>query len=220
MIYLSSFQNSTYTHCEVSNFAPSISASIGSFVPQRYIWQCCIAFHSAPRFLFALLQGNHLRERLRSPVRPLVHSVVFGVQCVENLSLVALTIVSSQENFPVHKTAFTLFVVASFVYMSSVVYLVTKYEYASRNQYERTGLVWKKRLLTGSLVAGALMFYFYWRHNEYCEPYVYSFFCLCEYFIVVFNIGFHATAYFDFYAADCQVSRSAIGGYLPLSLVT
>ena len=43
------FEKSTYTHCEVSNFAPSISAAIGSFVPQKYIWQASIALHSAPR---------------------------------------------------------------------------------------------------------------------------------------------------------------------------
>merc|ERR1712066_520883 len=45
------FENSTYTHCEVYNFAPSISAAIGSFVPQKYIWQSAIALHTAPRYV-------------------------------------------------------------------------------------------------------------------------------------------------------------------------
>ena len=58
------FQNATYTHCEVTNLAPSISAAIGSFVPQKYIWQACISLHSAPRFLFLYLYNQLFYERL------------------------------------------------------------------------------------------------------------------------------------------------------------
>ena len=58
------FQNATYTHCEVTNLAPSISAAIGSFVPQKYIWQACISLHSAPRFLFLYLYNQLFHERL------------------------------------------------------------------------------------------------------------------------------------------------------------
>merc|ERR1712117_750521 len=57
-------QNSTYTHCEVDNFAPSISAAIGSFIPQKYVWQTCIAIHTAPRFLFVSCYNALYHQRL------------------------------------------------------------------------------------------------------------------------------------------------------------
>ena len=49
---VNSFQGSTQTHCEVDNFAPSISAAIGNYLPQKYVWQTCVALHISPRFLF------------------------------------------------------------------------------------------------------------------------------------------------------------------------
>ena len=55
-----------------------------------------------------------------------------------------------------------------------------------------------------TLVSVLLASYFYWRHNEYCEPYVYSLFALFEYTVVLCNMGYHGTAYYDF--ADWTVA--------------
>ena len=33
--------------------------------------------------------------------------------------------------------------------------------------------------------------YFYYRHNIYCEPYMYSYFCVCEYAVIIFNMLYH-----------------------------
>ena len=46
------FEESTKTHCDVSNFTPSISSAIGSFMPQKYVWQVVISHLMVPRFLF------------------------------------------------------------------------------------------------------------------------------------------------------------------------
>ena len=58
------FQDSTFTHCDVVNVAPSISASIGSFSPQKYVWKLLIGLHSGPRFLFLVLTRSFFIENL------------------------------------------------------------------------------------------------------------------------------------------------------------
>ena len=57
------FQEATYTHCNVTNIVPSISASIGTFSPQTQIWQACVYIHSVPRFLLHYIYWNYFRER-------------------------------------------------------------------------------------------------------------------------------------------------------------
>jgi hypothetical protein len=44
--------------------------------------------------------------------------------------------------------------------------------------------------------------YFYTRHNEFCEPYVYSLFSLCEYLTVLANIAYHMVIFYDFNLFD------------------
>ena len=58
------FQESTFTHCDVVNIAPSISASIGSFSPQKYVWKLLIGLHSGPRFIFLALTRSFFVENL------------------------------------------------------------------------------------------------------------------------------------------------------------
>lgn len=56
----------------------------------------------------------------------------------------------------------------------------------------------KRRMLSvnvGSLLMCAYLFY---RHNTYCEPFVFSVFAFFEYVFVLSNIAFHSTYRFDF----------------------
>lgn len=47
------FDSSTRTHCNVSNWLPSLSASIAGNTPERYIWPFLIGIHGAPRLALA-----------------------------------------------------------------------------------------------------------------------------------------------------------------------
>ena len=48
--------------------------------------------------------------------------------------------------------------------------------------------------------------YFFWRHNVYCEPGIYSVFSLCEYIVILSNMAYHATSYYDFYHVNINLS--------------
>jgi len=194
------FENSTYTHCEVDNFAPSISAAIGSFVPQKYVWQTCMAIHTAPRFLFAVLYNNiyHARLTYLTSRTKLIIRLNFCLAVTEILALLGLSIVSSQEQFDIHKVCFGTFLATAFCYMGTSYYLYTCCGFKPQNSHELTSLQLKKIILSINVLLIPLLMFFYHRHNEYCEPYIYSWFCICEYLIVILNMVFHFLAYKDF----------------------
>ena len=210
------FQSSTQTHCEVDNFAPSISAAIGSYLPQKYVWQTCICLHISPRFLFLYMYKLFYEDRIKNKTKNIqkLVNVALSVQFLELISLLGLTIVSSLENFDIHKVCFVSFGVCSLIYFSLTVYLWTHAGLNLETNEEINSLRIKKRVLKVYFILGLCMSYFYWWHNEYCTPYVYSFFCICEYVIVVANMYFHATARHDF--AYVNLNLPSRPNYLPL----
>ena len=85
--FLLFFQTSTQTHCEVDNFAPSISAAIGNYLPQKYVWQTCISLHISPRFLFLYLYKQFYETRLANPIGKFLF-------CCQNTCLCDFTLIS------------------------------------------------------------------------------------------------------------------------------
>ena len=201
----------------MDNFAPSISAAIGSFLPQKYVWQTCICLHISPRFAFIYLYKQFYQTRLNASSSShtwLLVRCASIFNCIELFSLLGLTLVSSQEDFDIHKICFVVFGLSSLAYFVITWYIWTFCGLPLETNEEIQSLRTKTRALKTFLFCGLCMSYFYYRHNEYCEPYVYSLFCLCEYFIVVANMWFHFTAAFDF--AHINIIIPSKVGYLPL----
>ena len=133
----------------------------------------------------------------------LITKCQFSIGFVEILSLLGLSIVPSKENFVVHKTCFISFVLTSFINMCLTYYLMREcYNQEDnnknpvKNSFQWTPMAiksieYKRTILKSNIFAIPALMYFYWRHNVYCEPYVYSIFCFLEYMIVFMNIGYH-----------------------------
>ena len=196
--YLFNFKASTKTHCNVFNFAPSISASISVFRPQNYIWRICLAIHSGPRLYLTRIYYYYYRNGLRGRFRTLV-KWTHGLNVLENLFLLLLSFAPSKGEFLLHKIGFIGFLICSSLYLSLSYLIVKKFWWASRNNNEHYSVWLKEKILITNLSAILLAMYLYYRHNKYCEPGVYSLFSICEYTIVLSNMAYHFASYYDFH---------------------
>lgn len=198
------FEESTATHCKVANYLPSVSAAIGGFTPQRYIWRIGIALHAAPRFLAVAGYYRHFLTRLSYCGSKWIILSQFAclLHFIENMSLIGLTYVSSSENYEFHEKFFITFMVCSELYMILSCYLSRKAinkSLVTPSGVEAKAIKWKKILAATNIGVFLLAAYCFMRHNRYCEPGMYTYFALCEYIVVLTNMAFHMTAYWDFY---------------------
>ncbi|KAM6984334.1 post-GPI attachment to proteins factor 2 [Tautogolabrus adspersus] len=199
------FEDSTFTHCRVSNYLPSISAAI-SLVPERYIWRCCIGLHSAPRYLVAIAYFSFYRRRFERLLELLLSGLALLCSLAENTGLLLLTYVSSTETYSVHKNAFIVFISSSLLHMliTCRLWQVIRRHYV--NPEEVTSYRWKLRLFLFNISCCVAAAYFFRRHNKFCEAGVYTFFALCEYLVVFSNMAFHMTAFWDFGSKEVIVA--------------
>ncbi|XP_063066263.1 post-GPI attachment to proteins factor 2 [Engraulis encrasicolus] len=201
----SHFSEATYTHCQVPNYLPSISAAI-SLTPERYIWRFCVGLHSAPRFLIAFAYFSFYRGHFGGrPVEQLLSGLTLLASLVENSGLLLLTYVASTETYDLHKYGFITFIASSLVHMLLTCRLwqvITRYSGVE----ERKSYRWKVRLFLFNIAFCLCAGYFFRRHNKFCETGVYTLFAFCEYLVVLSNMAFHMTTYWDFGNKEVMVA--------------
>jgi len=89
---------------QASNYLPSISAAIGEFAPQRYIWRLCIALHCMPRYLLGVCfhhlyaAGSRDVAQYRHIYVALVY-VMTAAYFTEISCLLVLSFISSTEDY-------------------------------------------------------------------------------------------------------------------------
>ena len=76
---------------------------------------------------------------------------------------------------------------------------------------DRKSLRYKRKLLMTNFSCILMAMYCYWRHNMYCEPGMYSIFSVFEYTVVLSNMAYHFTSYFDFYYVNIQIGTRLTG---------
>lgn len=172
------FEDTVYTDCHVDNLLPSLSSATGSHSPEIEVWFYAIASNTLPRVaVFCLYFTKH-----QSPV-------ILAINMTELLSIFGLAFFNSRTHFLAHAFCFGLFVTISSVYLFIGAY--SKWFLWSKKRKLKKIFAWVNASLT--LLAICLFF----RHEIYCEPYVYTFFALCEYLLLINNFGYHFLAYFD-----------------------
>ncbi|XP_055919813.1 post-GPI attachment to proteins factor 2-like [Eupeodes corollae] len=193
------FERSTFTHCDVPNYLPSISAAIGSYQPQRFVWQLAICIHLLPRLGVAKMYVEYYHEIIRFKFMPLAHFACL-LNVIENLALLGLSMWTSSDSYETHKFCFILFIATSEIYML-ISYFLNKLgkKMTTSTRQEELALKYKGSLFLINIIAFAMAGYFFVRHNNHCEPGVYTYFAFFEYIVVLTNMGYHMTAYWDFF---------------------
>ncbi|XP_041450694.1 post-GPI attachment to proteins factor 2 [Drosophila obscura] len=195
------FVRSTYTHCDVVNYLPSVSAAIGNYEPQKTIWRLAIFLHLPLRLAVAKMYLEYYKEHIRRS-RRLLGILACFLNVVEDLALFCLSFWTSADSYETHRNAFVVFIACSECYMLISYLLNRNARKVVLLPHEEKSLRYKRNLFLVNVLAFGLAGYCFVRHNARCEAGVYTFFALFEYIVVLTNMGFHMTSYWDFYALN------------------
>ncbi|XP_012221154.1 post-GPI attachment to proteins factor 2-like [Linepithema humile] len=204
---LYNFEHSTSTHCQVYNFLPSVSAAIGHYRPQRDVWKIAIAVQAIVRTLVFLMYYRYYKEHVYKWAQYL-SNIALVMYVIENVSLVTLSFWTSNENYAFHKISFISFLMTSFIHMFLAYYIKRRYVNVIKD-FDDASLKWKWRSMMLNVSSILVACYFFYRHNKYCEPLVYSMFALSEYGVVLSNMGYHLTVALDFATTYLMISGNS-----------
>ena len=112
------------------------------------------------------------------------------------LALFVLTFVTSSDNYDIHKTGFVSWLVFGTLALLLFVYTWRSAVPVIATAQERFVWNWFRWVTTAYFGLGALAVFFFYIHNTYCTPYMYSFFGMCEFGVIVcyvLGVGLNST---------------------------
>ena len=115
---------------------------------------------------------------------------------IEWFSLLGLTLLTS------HNKIYAFHELFVGIWLTSCLVRMLTSSYLEKNFIRRHPLVKVRSVLFClTLICLVFMLYFYFRHNNFCEPNIYSYFCIFEYAVVVgimIYTGFTPNALFEY----------------------
>lgn len=173
---------------------PSVSAAIGHYRPQSDVWKAAIAIQAIIRAWILLMYYWLYKETVPVSARGISNFALLSYS-LENISLVTLSFWTSNENYgkrsffiekkfvksikliylhfltAFHKVSFIMFLIMSLVHMLTAYFIMQNCRNVSKDPVDIKSILWKYRMLMINVMAILSACYFFYRHNQYCEPF-------------------------------------------------
>ena len=234
------YRSVTHTSCGAVNFMPSISATIGDFAPQRYVWRTAVAMYIWQRLLSGPVMHRLFDLAVVCPSGrgsgAVLNHARAAAHTAEQLFLVLLSYVSSSDDLVLHELGFTGFCAFGSLNMLLTCALCRRWVAAAAAEAAEAGgrravgdtrlgpdvaelsVAWRTRAtgINFMFLAGACSCFGV--HQAYCPDFVYSLFGLFEWCYVLSNIAFHCSEVAELRHFDIAVLAQDKEGFRRLSV--
>ena len=212
------------THCHNAQFLPSLSALIAIY-PEKQLWQFSMCMLLSLVLFTCAMLHEYLRRHLASNVYSFsMRAALFvctSAHVVEWLFLALLSFVTSDDSMMWHQLGFIGFILCHWVHsgmllalqmhmlrhggaqlpsLGSIVLSATATDSTSKDcavAFSLRTLQLRARIICVNIVSFALAAVFYLVHTAHCTPYFYSYFAVCEWFVILLVILFHCVMALD-----------------------
>ncbi|KAK6642318.1 hypothetical protein RUM44_014041 [Polyplax serrata] len=92
------FEEANATHCSVENFFPSISAAIGHFYPQIYVWNTSVIAQMIPRLKISTMYLHYYSSIIHDKYLRFCYAA-WVLHVCELWALLGLSIITSTSNY-------------------------------------------------------------------------------------------------------------------------
>ena len=179
----------------VANIVPSVSACLGDFFPQRGIWRVCVMSYVWQRVISGFVQYFHYGQATRWTL-PKVNFWRAIVHVVEQIFLIGLSAVSSNDHLLFHEISFGIFCTCSCLNMVFTDWLIREWKRQcalQKNEHQPLHIanrahVWRWNTMIFNFGCLGFAVYFFFASQSSCIDYEFSKFATFEWLYVISNI--------------------------------
>jgi hypothetical protein len=211
------YDDAVRVHCmQAEEWFPSLSAVIGDFVPQRFIFRWLMMWTVLPRWSTILghrqLFANAVALTTSSTsLRKRSVDLLFALELIRMGSALGWIQINSRDDMTLHVASFAVYMALSLVcFLMQTMLLSHAVQVALPvNEFQlRKSLRLKRVFIVAQLLYFPPMIYFYWRHKSDCEHGAYSKFNLTEWAFGFTNVFCDATAAYDLTAMQLSTAMN------------